>query len=35
MRVLIVEDVALVAMDFAIMVTGLGHEVCATAASAS
>ena len=35
MRVLIVEDVALVAMDFAIVVTGLGHKVCGTAASAS
>jgi len=35
MRVLIVEDVAIVAMDFAMMVTELGHEVCGTAASAS
>jgi two-component system, response regulator PdtaR len=35
MRVLIVEDEALVAMDLATLVVELGHDVCATAASAA
>ena len=35
MKVLIVEDEALVAMDLATLVAELGHEVCATAASAA
>jgi DNA-binding NarL/FixJ family response regulator len=35
MRVLIVEDEALIAMDLAMLVTELGHDVCATAASAA
>ena len=35
MKVLIVEDEALVAMDLATLVAELGHEVCATVASAA
>jgi two-component system, response regulator PdtaR len=35
MRVLIVEDEAIVALHLAILVAELGHEVCATAASAA
>jgi DNA-binding NarL/FixJ family response regulator len=35
MRVLIVEDEAIIALHLAILVAELGHEVCATAASAS
>ena len=35
MRVLIVEDEAIIAMHLAILVAELGHEVCATAASAA
>jgi two-component system, response regulator PdtaR len=35
MRVLIVEDEALVAMDIATLVAELGHDVCATVASAA
>ena len=35
MRVLIVEDEALIAMDLAMLVTDLGHNVCAIAASAA
>ncbi len=35
MRVLIVEDDAIIAMDIAMLVTELGHETCATAASAT
>jgi two-component system, response regulator PdtaR len=35
MRVLIVEDDAIIAMHLASLVVGLGHEVCATAMSAS
>jgi DNA-binding NarL/FixJ family response regulator len=35
MRVLIVEDEALIAMDLAMLVTELGHDVCAIAASAA
>jgi two-component system, response regulator PdtaR len=33
MRVLIVEDEPIIAMDLAILVAELGHEVCATVAS--
>jgi two-component system, response regulator PdtaR len=35
MRVLIVEDEAIIALHLAILVAELGHEVCATAASAA
>ena len=35
MRVLIVEDDAIIAMHIAMLVTELGHETCATAASAT
>ena len=35
MRVLIVEDIALVAMHLAMEITGFGHEVCGIAAPAS
>jgi DNA-binding NarL/FixJ family response regulator len=35
MRVLIVEDEAIIALHLAIIVVELGHEVCATAASAA
>ena len=35
MRVLIVEDDAIIAMHLALLVTELGHEVCATAVSAA
>ena len=35
MRVLIVEDEAIIALHLAILVTELGHEVCATAVSAA
>lgn len=35
MRVLIVENNVIIAMHLAQLVTDLGHEVCATAASAS
>jgi two-component system, response regulator PdtaR len=35
MRVLIVEDEAIIALHLAIVVAELGHEVCATAASAA
>jgi two-component system, response regulator PdtaR len=35
MRVLIVEDEAIIALHLAIVVVELGHEVCATAASAA
>jgi DNA-binding NarL/FixJ family response regulator len=35
MKVLIVEDEALIAMDLAMLVTDLGHNVCAIAASAA
>jgi two-component system, response regulator PdtaR len=35
MRVLIVEDEAIVALHLAILVAEFGHEVCATAASAA
>ena len=35
MRVLIVEDDAIIAMHLAMLVAELGHEVCATAASAA
>jgi DNA-binding NarL/FixJ family response regulator len=35
MRVLIVEDEALIAMDLAMLVTELGHDFCAIAASAA
>jgi two-component system, response regulator PdtaR len=35
MRVLIVEDDVIVAMHIAMLVTELGHEICATAASAT
>ena len=35
MRVLIVEDEALIAMDLAMLVAELGHDVCAIAASAA
>jgi DNA-binding NarL/FixJ family response regulator len=35
MRVLIVEDDAIVAMHLAMLLTELGHEICATAASAT
>jgi DNA-binding NarL/FixJ family response regulator len=35
MRVLIVEDEAIIALHLAILVAALGHEVCATAASAA
>ena len=35
MRVLIVEDDAIIAMHLAILVAELGYEVCATAASAA
>jgi two-component system, response regulator PdtaR len=34
MRVLIVEDDAIIAMHLTLLVTELGHEVCATAVSA-
>ena len=35
MRVLIVEDDAVISMHLAMLVAELGHEVCATAASAA
>jgi two-component system, response regulator PdtaR len=35
MRVLIVEDDAIISMHLAMLVAELGHEVCATAASAA
>jgi DNA-binding NarL/FixJ family response regulator len=35
MRVLIVEDEPIIAMHLALLVAELGHEVCATAASAA
>jgi two-component system, response regulator PdtaR len=35
MKVLIVEDEALIAMDLAMLVTERGHDVCAMAASAA
>ena len=35
MRVLIVEDDAIIAMHLAMLVAELGHDVCATAASAA
>jgi two-component system, response regulator PdtaR len=35
MRVLIVEDEAIIALHLAILVAELGHEVCATAATAA
>ena len=35
MRVLIVEDDAIIAMHLAMLVAELGHEVCATAATAA
>jgi two-component system, response regulator PdtaR len=35
MRVLIVDDDAIIAMHLAMLVAELGHEVCATAASAA
>jgi CheY-like chemotaxis protein len=35
MRVLIVEDDAIIAMHLALLVAELGHEVCATAVSAA
>ena len=35
MRVLIVEDEAIIALHLAILVAELGHEVCATATSAA
>lgn len=35
MRVLIVEDDAIIAMHLALLVVELGHEVCATAVSAA
>jgi two-component system, response regulator PdtaR len=35
MRVLIVEDEAIIALYLALLVAELGHEVCATAASAA
>jgi CheY-like chemotaxis protein len=35
MRVLIVEDDAIIAMHLTLLVTELGHEVCATAVSAA
>ena len=35
MRVLIVEDDAIIAMHLAMLVVELGHEVCATASSAA
>jgi two-component system, response regulator PdtaR len=35
MRVLIVEDETIIAMDLKMLVTEFGHEVCATAASAA
>ena len=35
MRVLIVEDDAIIAMHLAMLVAELGHQVCATAVSAA
>jgi DNA-binding NarL/FixJ family response regulator len=35
MRILIVEDDAIVAMHLAMLLTELGHEICGTAASAA